>query len=289
MATCPSCHRDQDRPSAFCVHCGAVLDRPASAAPPASGKEQAAAARDAPAAGPRQISQAAESHVRRAETGDVGAYIVRRLLALVADLAVWGALLAIALAAWSHQAAPVRAMLGGSGTLLWWWLGAFAVLRWLFEGIAGSTPGKLVFGLGVAGPTGGTPGLARALTRTVVLAIDLAGIGFLLATLDPKRRRIGDFVAGTRVINTRIGALAPLLGLAIFGAAFVGVDAYAGGATAMAALGRDVATSAVALLNGERLPGVLLTPSPTPTPASAQAQSPAPTVSPLPVASGPPT
>src|SRR5438105_12869422 len=101
MATCPSCGRDQVQSSAFCAFCGAVLDRPASK--PTS--DAAAAAGPEPM---RPVSRPAPAAVH--DIGDVGTYIVRRLLALGVDVVFVGGLIAVALRAWLTVAAPNGAL-----------------------------------------------------------------------------------------------------------------------------------------------------------------------------------
>jgi uncharacterized RDD family membrane protein YckC len=267
MATCPSCHRDQDQSSAFCAHCGAVLDRPMTSTPlpPTAPAQGRVAQKTAP------VAMAAH------EVGDVGAYIVRRLLALGIDILLVGALIAIAARAWFDRATPNGAMtLAGFTQLAFFVAGALFVYLWLFEGIAGSTLGKLTFGLGVAGAGGGPAGLGRSFVRNLLLPVDLALIGFLLAAITPRRRRLGDLVAGTVVANSRIGAFAPAFGIAVLAAATYAVNLYAGGVSAAQHLARDATQLAPALVNGAS-PSATTTPPP-----------PSPEPSPSPTSSGPP-
>jgi uncharacterized RDD family membrane protein YckC len=84
----------------------------------------------------------------------------------------------------------------------------FAYL-WLFEGLFGTTLGKLVMGLGVRRTTGSRPGLGRSLIRNLLRAIDGIGVylvGFVIALTSPLHQRLGDRIAGTVVVN---GAAAP--------------------------------------------------------------------------------
>ena len=77
----------------------------------------------------------------------------------------------------------------------------------LLEGFAGGTAGKLLLGLRVVDETGGAVGLGRSLLRNVLRPIDsLPALGILAAVLiatSPERARVGDMVAGTRVIRAR--------------------------------------------------------------------------------------
>jgi uncharacterized RDD family membrane protein YckC len=142
--------------------------------------------------------------------GDIGVYIVRRFLALAVDLAGVGFLIGIGLVASvdATRADPDQ-FLAIHAQQFEIALGAalFAYLT-IAEGLFGSTIGKGLFGLGVGRKDGGRLGNARAIVRNIVLPLDLAGIGFLLAAVTPSRSRIGDFIAGSVVANARIGRLA---------------------------------------------------------------------------------
>jgi uncharacterized RDD family membrane protein YckC len=95
----------------------------------------------------------------------------------------------------------------------------FAYL-WLFEGLFGTTLGKLVMGLGVRRTTGSRPGLGRSLIRNLLRAIDGIGVyfvGFVIALTSPLHQRLGDRAAGTIVVavpatpRTRIVAAAAVV------------------------------------------------------------------------------
>jgi uncharacterized RDD family membrane protein YckC len=77
----------------------------------------------------------------------------------------------------------------------------FVILEWW----AGGTPGKLLLGLRVVGINGGRAGFAAALIRNLLRVIDglpVLGIaGILLITSSDQRARLGDRVAGSRVIR----------------------------------------------------------------------------------------
>lgn len=76
----------------------------------------------------------------------------------------------------------------------------------LFEGL-GATPGKAILGLRVVGAGGERPGLLRSLIRNAMRVVDgLPALGVLAAVLiatSPERTRLGDRVAGTRVVRIR--------------------------------------------------------------------------------------
>ena len=259
MPTCPACNRDQVQSSAFCAYCGAVLDRPSrGAAAPASQAVPPSSAAAEPPAPPKPAH----------EFGDVGLYIVRRFLALIVDLALVGTFIAVALRALVVGAAAGSQMTTRGFFELTVLVGvAFFAYRWLFEGIGGSTLGKLVFGLGVGQKGGGRTGLTRAFVRTVFLPLDLALIGFLLATVTPDRRRLGDLAAGTVVANSRLGPLAPLIGLIALAAAAFGDYAYAGGVDAARNLANET-TRLAPLLVQPQSPSPVSTATPLPSPSA---------------------
>jgi uncharacterized RDD family membrane protein YckC len=224
MPSCPRCGAQQAERTAFCSACGALIDRPDTAAPAAGGPvptgppvEQGDPLPKATLVDHGRPPQPIVHH----DFGDIGVYIVRRILALVVDLAGVGFLIGIGIIAYvdATRAAPDEFLathardfaiaLGGS---------IFAYLT-VAEGLVGSTVGKGLFGLGVGRLDGGRLGFVRALVRNIFLPLDLAGIGFLIATVTTSRRRIGDLVAGSVVTNARIGRLATVA------AALIGVGA----------------------------------------------------------------
>ncbi len=80
-----------------------------------------------------------------------------------------------------------------------------------FEGLLGWTPGKRIFGIRVINErTGRRPGLFRALLRTLLRPFDgpfgLYLPGWLAAMLSDRRKRLGDWVAGTVVVGESVPA-----------------------------------------------------------------------------------
>ncbi len=77
----------------------------------------------------------------------------------------------------------------------------------LFEGLAGWTPGKRVAGIRVVDAAGRPPGIRRSLARNALRLVDglpfLNLLGVLLVLTSPERARLGDRIAGTRVVMTR--------------------------------------------------------------------------------------
>jgi uncharacterized RDD family membrane protein YckC len=72
-----------------------------------------------------------------------------------------------------------------------------------FTGTTGQTPGKLVTGLRVVGPTDRPPGYLRAMGRALVglLGTALAGLGLLPMAFDPAARTLHDRLFRTRVVR----------------------------------------------------------------------------------------
>jgi uncharacterized RDD family membrane protein YckC len=101
-----------------------------------------------------------------------------------------------------------------------WWvalaiLGVFAIEYGYFSGLellqGGRTPGKRALGLRVVTREGGRPGPAALLLRNAVRMGDLV-VGVPLMALDPLARRLGDRLAGTLVVHTRVREVDLVLG-----------------------------------------------------------------------------
>jgi uncharacterized RDD family membrane protein YckC len=77
--------------------------------------------------------------------------------------------------------------------------GIYHVAQWA---IWGQTLGKRLLGIRVARADGSRPGIAQALVRMVgyIFSLSLAGVGFVLIALDPRRQGLHDKLAETFVI-----------------------------------------------------------------------------------------
>jgi uncharacterized RDD family membrane protein YckC len=76
----------------------------------------------------------------------------------------------------------------------------FALMEWRL----GRTPGKMVAGTRVVMADGRPVTLGAALVRNVLRIVDAIGlylVGLIVLAIDGQNRRIGDFAAGTRVVN----------------------------------------------------------------------------------------
>ena len=165
-----------------------------------------------------------EDDAQRARLASLG----DRFLALLLDTAVvafaCGLIDLWALTKWSiFGSGEVRITLasllaGGSLNLLI----AF-VYVWILEATLGSTLGKAIVGIGVVNNSGRSAMAASAI-RNLLRIVDGLGfylIGMLVASCSKFRRRIGDFCAGTYVIEGNLSeftrAAAVLLWLALLG------------------------------------------------------------------------
>lgn len=87
------------------------------------------------------------------------------------------------------------------------WVVVALLYYMLFEGLLGRTVGKLVTGIRVIDArTGQTPGMFTVFLRTVLRVIDGIGgylLGWIIALLNSRRRRLGDIAADTLVIRAR--------------------------------------------------------------------------------------
>jgi uncharacterized RDD family membrane protein YckC len=75
----------------------------------------------------------------------------------------------------------------------------------VLEGVFGRTIGKWFLGLQVVRKDAGNPGLLRALLRNLLRIVDSLPafniLGVVLIILSPEKARVGDLVAGTRVVK----------------------------------------------------------------------------------------
>jgi len=291
VPTCPRCGAAQAERSAFCSACGALIDRPNTAAPDAQSAQTPPAptvteGTPLPAASGSGLGPTSKPVVRH-DFGDIGVYIVRRFLALIVDVAGVGILLGIGLIAWvdATNATPDQFLAGHTRDFAIALGASIFLYLTIAEAAFGSTVGKGLFGLGVGRTDGGRVGLGRAFARNLFLPLDLLVVGFLVAAMTASRRRIGDLVAGTVVPNARIG------GLAIVTSALVGA-----GAIWLLFGNADGARMSSQLLTiaGLRSPvdsGPVATPTVKPSPSPLPKPMPAATDegSPAPVASGQPS
>lgn len=146
-----------------------------------------------------------------------------RFLALLADLALWCAVFfpvtRIVKGVWLMSPADHNWRLGLAvfDPICLVFLVVIVLYQVLLEGLAGATFGKWVAGIRVVGPDGRVPGLRRSLARNLLRLVDglpaLNLLGILLVLQSPERARLGDRLAGTRVVHPPFASPeAPLAG-----------------------------------------------------------------------------
>lgn len=136
-----------------------------------------------------------------------------RLIAVIFDTAFLGALFSILISWASKRPDLVQAWLPGGPWLTITGLSLAVVLVFLYyfglEGAFGATLGKAIAGIQVR-PShggGGRIGFRAALWRNLLRFVDAMAfylLGYLVALFSPQNRRIGDYVAGTIVVQRRV-------------------------------------------------------------------------------------
>ena len=75
----------------------------------------------------------------------------------------------------------------------------------LLEGLTGATPGKRLMRLRVVAADGGPAGMVKSLVRNLLRVVDglptIGLVGAILILTRTDRARVGDLVAGTRVVR----------------------------------------------------------------------------------------
>jgi uncharacterized RDD family membrane protein YckC len=128
-----------------------------------------------------------------------------RFIAAVIDIAaVW-----IISYAFSFSFVPLRSGLGlRFGVYLLsesdaWLIVAWLYL-WLFTGLKGQTPGKMLVKIKVINSKGNKPGLGRAALREIIgktISYFALLLGYLLIAFDKEKRGLHDKIAGTYVVK----------------------------------------------------------------------------------------
>ncbi|HEU4522683.1 MAG TPA: RDD family protein [Thermoanaerobaculia bacterium] len=184
----------------FCPHCGVKNEGSPIVCTACRKSIPQPGADTAPSSRPRPGRPAASSTERFSSVGD-------RMLALVFDRIVIGALLLIAAAAVADQWRSLEPQLPSA--LFSGLLGGFALMVMIFlyhlvlEAGFGTTLGKAVMGLQVRNESDRGRFLA-AVIRNALRIVDgllLYAVGFVIATFSRRRQRFGDSVAGTVVLD----------------------------------------------------------------------------------------
>jgi uncharacterized RDD family membrane protein YckC len=285
VASCPTCGKEISGTSAFCPSCGALLDRPDTSAPPAGRIDSTATNADAVRTTP--VATSASAPVAFDDFGDIGQYIARRLFALIVDLIGVTVLLATGIGYLVARRGGDPHSYGGFFETAVYTLFALIVYKVLAESYLATTLGKALVGLRVRPASTDAPrvGIGRGLTRNIFLPFDLCVIGFVLAVITPRRRRIGDFVAGTEVVNAPRAALGAVAAIAIVGVWGYAEYAYGDGLRTAQTLSNTAATYGPSLLGSQGTPPPAPVPLPDRTAVPTEQPITVPTLAPSPQAS----
>lgn len=102
--------------------------------------------------------------------------------------------------------APTGATETGIAAVVLVLVAASALIRIPFEATTGRSPGKYATGIRVTDGEGGRPGLAAVLVRNLLRPVDSLPVGYVVGVgwgaTDGSGERIGDTLAGTRVVRT---------------------------------------------------------------------------------------
>ena len=131
-----------------------------------------------------------------------------RATALIIDAVlvffVLGALVALATGQTNQSGGSVGFYLHGGPAFLW---AAVSLGYWIVcERLWGMTLGKRLFGIRVVGTDGGNPTWGQSVGRNLLRIVDAFPyvipylVGFIAAMTNGERQRVGDKVAGTRVV-----------------------------------------------------------------------------------------
>ena len=176
---CKVCGQDNPPEAGFCGNCGAVLATTAEPATPTA----------VPA--PPMVAPGVQAEY-------MGFWI--RFVAAVIDAVILGAVSAIlALPAFLDlMFLPLRFL----------WLFGPWLYFWLFTGLKGQTPGKMLLGIKVVDAQGEKPGLGIAALREIVgrfISSVVFCLGYLWIAIDEEKRGWHDSIASTHVVKAKSG------------------------------------------------------------------------------------
>lgn len=137
--------------------------------------------------------------------------IGNRALALAIDYFIWGVLLFATLVIWRTVSVQIEQYVAYSREVNQW-LNAisFLILFFVYTGYfvlfetiwQGQTPGKRIAHIRVIRDDGQPVGAMQAILRALIRPIDdISAIGMLMITFLKREKRMGDFIAGTLVVQ----------------------------------------------------------------------------------------
>ena len=169
---CQICQQDNPPQARFCANCGATLvttvEPPAPAAVPSP---------------PPVVAEVAVEYI---------GFWVRLGAAIIDGIITW--FISLLLTGFAFRPAPV----GTLGILL------PLLYYWLFTGLKGQTPGKMVLGIKVVTAQGDIPGLGVAAMREILgklISVIALCLGFLWIAWDSKKQGWHDKIADTYVVK----------------------------------------------------------------------------------------
>ena len=216
---CTSCGSPNPDAAVRCSACGALLLTPPDLEPVVSVPPLVAGTGPTPAsaiaAPPAPTAIAPTASVDRIVAGHRVATLGDRLIALILDtillLAVFAVVGMWAGTRWGGITTSGFA-LAGTGALVT--LSIMAVVGfiyyWLCEALVGVTLGKGIAGIKVINEQGTPSGLGASMIRNIMRIIDglfIYLVGYLVAIFSRMRKRLGDHLARTYVVEKELGAL----------------------------------------------------------------------------------
>lgn len=182
---CPNCGHDNPAEARFCANCGAALVAPVEPSP----------AEPAPGT-PAVESEAAMEHAGFGIR--CGAWLIDGVIVYI-TIIVLNILIGLGTTLGATGIVGIPAL--GIVMLLFPW-----VYYWLFTGLKGQTPGKMLVRIKVVDRQGNLPGLGCAARREIVgkfISTIVIFLGFLWVIWDQQQQGWHDKLAGTYVVKAR--------------------------------------------------------------------------------------
>ena len=176
LVECENCHLDNPAEARFCAHCGTALIPVGKPLPPVE----------------------PETHIESVFALEYIGFGTRVVAAIVDIVAVWIV---------SYAISFLISLLPEIYLFLYLFLNSFIVLLlyfWLFTGLKGQTPGKMLVGIKVVDANGNKPGMVLAALREIagkIISTVIFFIGFLWIAWDTQKQGLHDKLATTYVVK----------------------------------------------------------------------------------------